>query len=81
MKKTIKRKNKAWFKPVRRSYLPASWQGLVIYLIYVAYIVTVPIVWYQKGHYLWSLLFEVIPLVIAGELLTQFIASNNSKRK
>jgi hypothetical protein len=81
MKKVKKHKRQAWFVPVRKSYLPASWQGFVIYFLYVAYIVTVPIVWYGEGHLLWNLLTEVIPLDLAGVLLAQYIAANNSKCK
>lgn len=81
MKKVKKNKHQAWFVHVRKSYLPASWQGFCIYFLYIAYIVTVPIVWYNEGHYLWNFLTEVIPLVLAGVLLTQYIAANNSKRK
>ena len=77
-----KRKNtNNWFRYTRKSYLPASWQGLVIYLLYVSYIIMVPVVWYNKGHQLWNLLSEVIPLVIAAVLVTQFIASKNSRSK
>jgi hypothetical protein len=76
-----KKKTTKWFKYTRKSYLPAAWQGLVIYLIYVTYIVVVPIIWYRKGHNLWTLVSEVIPLMLAAVILTQYIASSNSNRK
>jgi hypothetical protein len=81
MKKTVKNKknNKAWFVHVRKSYLPASWQGLSIYFLYVAYLVLVPVVWYRNGHDLWKLLTTVIPLVIGMAIVTQFVAYKNSK--
>jgi hypothetical protein len=79
MKTVKKSKPKAWFVHIRKSYLPSSWQGLVIYLLYVVYIICVPVVWYRHSHYLWPLLTTVIPLVIAGVLLTQYIASKNCK--
>lgn len=79
MKKVRKTKRNAWFVHVRNSYLPATWQGFVIYLLYVAYIIAVPLVWYKNGHDLWRLLTTVVPLLIAMVLLTQFIASKNSK--
>jgi hypothetical protein len=81
MKKVRKTKHQAWFVHIRNSYLPSSWQGLVIYLIYVGYIISIPVVWYKNGHYLWQLLTTVIPLIIAGVLLTQYVASKNSKSK
>jgi hypothetical protein len=79
MKKARKAKNKAWFTSVRKSYLPASWQGLCIYTLYVAYSIAVPVIWYNNGHDMSKLVTNVIPLVVAATLLTQFIASKNSK--
>ena len=67
-----------WFRPVRRSYLPSSWQGLVIYLLYVAYVVALVADWYRLGHHGWTLLVSVIPLVVAALVVTQYVASNNS---
>ena len=78
-KKKTTKKNKAWFRYVRKSYLPVTWQGLVIYFIYVAYSVAVPVVWYNNGHDLWRLLSTVIPLLALAALFTQFVASQNSK--
>jgi hypothetical protein len=76
-----KNRKSSWFKPVRKSYLPSSWQGLTIYFLYVIYIIAVPAVWCKHGHHLWSLLTQVIPLVTAAVILTQYIASKNSSKK
>jgi hypothetical protein len=76
-----KKTKKTWFVSTRKSYLPNSWQGLIIYLLYLAYIIWVPIAWYREGHNLWRLLSEVIPLVVGAALLTQYIASKSAKRK
>ena len=69
---------KAWFRPVRGSYLPSSWQGGVIYLIYVAYILLLAGDWYRLGHHGWTLLVNVLPLAVAAAVLAQYIASKNS---
>jgi hypothetical protein len=79
MKKSQKKTKNAWFRYRRRSYLPASWQGLAIYSLYVGYSIVVPVVWYNDGHNLWKLLTTVIPLLILAALVTQFIASKNTK--
>jgi hypothetical protein len=79
MKKTKNKANKAWFRYTRRSYLPATWQGLYIYIAYVAYSVAVPVAWYNRGHNLWELLTNVIPLLVLGTIVTQFVASKNAK--
>lgn len=73
-------KKGSWFLGVRRSYIPISWQGVCIYMAYVAYIIAVPVAWYRHGHELWGLLTNVIPLNIGATLLTQFVASKTSKR-
>jgi hypothetical protein len=79
MKKAKKVKNRPWFVSVRKSYLPSSWQGRLIYALYVAYTIAVPITWYKEGHDFFRLLTTVIPLLAAAALLTQFVASKNSK--
>ncbi|HEY5268288.1 MAG TPA: hypothetical protein VII94_04095 [Candidatus Saccharimonadales bacterium] len=58
----------SWFRPIRRSYLPSSWQGSLIYLIYVAYIVVLAGDWYHLGHHGWTLIVNVIPLVVAAAI-------------
>lgn len=68
-----------WFKPVRRSYLPASWQGQAIYLVYVAYEVLLIVYWYRQGHDYGRLLTSFIPLAVAAAVLTQFVAARNSR--
>jgi hypothetical protein len=49
MKKLQKRKG-AWFVPVRGSYLPASWQGLVLYFIFVAYLIASTVIIISQHH-------------------------------
>jgi hypothetical protein len=71
--------HKAWFVSVRGSYLPASGIGLVIYLLYASYIIAVGIAWYSRGCDVWSLLTITIPLTVGAALVTQYIASRNSK--
>ncbi len=72
-------KKQAWFRKIRGSYLPSAWQGLVIYFAYLVYLLAVPAVWYNEGHDLWKLLTTVVPLTAGAALLTQFIASKNSR--
>lgn len=72
-------KQQAWFRKIRGSYLPRSWEGLAIYFIYLAYLIALPIVWYHQGHDLWKLLTNVLPLAIGAAILTQYIASKNTR--
>ncbi len=75
--KTKKAKG-AWFYKKRGSYLPCSWQGLLIYLVYTAYVITLPVVWYYDGHDVGQLLTFIIPLMCVAALLTQYVASKSS---
>ena len=68
-----------WFRKVRGSYLPSSFVGLVIYLIYVAYIIAVVVDWYYLGHSGWVFLTTVLPVVVVAALIVQYIASKHSK--
>jgi multidrug efflux pump subunit AcrB len=77
MRKNLKQKE--WFIYVRRSYLPSSWQGLVIYMLYVVYVILLIVLWYQKGRQYWTLMTVIIPLIIGAAFITQYIASKNSK--
>lgn len=67
-----------WFKPVRKSYLPSSWQGLIIYFLYLGYMIILPVMWYQKGHSFWILMTQIIPLMLGTTFLAQYVASRNS---
>ena len=74
-----KTKNQAWFRKIRGSYLPLSWQGLAIYFVYLTYVIALPVIWYKDGHHLRELLFSTIPLMVAAALLTQYVASKSTK--
>jgi len=71
--------NPAWFKKIRGSYLPASKIGLAVYIMYISYLIAVPVAWYRNGHYLWDLLIYVIPALVGAALLTQYIASRHAR--
>jgi hypothetical protein len=68
-----------WFRKVRGSYLPTSFIGLVIYLLYVTYIVAVGIEWYRIGHDSWALLTALLPCVVAATVIVHWVASWHSK--
>lgn len=74
-----KPKKGAWFVKLRGSYLPCSWEGLTIYFVYLAYLIALPVVWYNQGHDLWRLLTNVLPLAAGAAILTQYVASKNAK--
>jgi hypothetical protein len=67
-----------WFINVRYSYLPASAMGLLVYMMYMAYLVALVADWLRDGHHVWYLLVNVIPLSVAAAVLTQYIAYKHS---
>ena len=80
-RKTTKSKapaSRVWFRSVRKSYLPVSWQGWTIYCIYVAYIIMLPVAWFDIGHKLWDLLVIIIPLAAGTTALVHIIAARTS---
>ncbi len=74
-----KKNSSYWFRAIRGSYLPSSLLGLCIYLLYVAYIVTLTYEWIIRGSDSWTLLTVVLPLIVLAALITQYIASKHSK--
>jgi hypothetical protein len=71
--------NKAWFTPVRGSYLPKNGIGLLLYGLYCLYLALLVTGWFVDGHRIWYLLVDVIPLTVAAALLMQFVAARHSK--
>lgn len=75
---TKKAKKGAWFYKVRGSYLPKSWQGISLYLMYVAFVVGVFVYAYGQGDDIWSIVFMVFPQWIAAVVVMHYIASLKS---
>jgi hypothetical protein len=70
-----KSKKNAWFKPVRRSYIPISWKGWLSYVPYVALLI---------GATYWELhveknfataLMVLFPFYVAVAVVMQWFAS------
>jgi hypothetical protein len=77
--KTSKRTvTKAWFKPVRGSYLPNSGAGWLTYVPYVAYLVFSLVVgWRQTSSNELAVLF-VVPNWIAATAVMTWVAARES---
>jgi membrane protein DedA with SNARE-associated domain len=73
-----KRKQIKWFRPVRKSYLPDSLMGMLLYTAYVLYMGLLVIVWFERSHEVWTLLTIIVPLLVAATVVMQYIASKNS---
>jgi hypothetical protein len=70
--------SKKWFKKVRSSYIPISWQGWLSYLPYVAFLVlTYLYIMYSFGYSVMSLLI-IIPNWVAAVAVMSWVASKKS---
>jgi hypothetical protein len=73
------KKSTKWFKKVRGSYIPNSWQGWLCYVPYVGYMVLSYIyVMSVLGYNLLSL-FIIIPNWVAAAAVMTWLASSKSK--
>jgi len=70
--------NKKWFKKVRGSYLPNSWQGAVYYLPYLAYLLFVYYYAMTNIGYNWTSILIIIPNWVAAAAVMTWAASKRS---
>lgn len=71
-------KRNAWFRPVRGSYLPASWQGWLTYIPFTAYLVYSLIVAFSyTGNNLKAVLW-IIPNWVAAAVVMTWVAKRTS---
>ncbi len=73
-----KAKKGAWFVKVRGSYLPASSQGVLLYVAYAAYIVFAVTVGYLQAATLEQAALMVIPNWVAAAAVMTYIAWRKS---
>lgn len=67
-----------WFKKVRSSFIPISWQGWLCYVPYVAFLILSYLyVMYSFGYSLISL-FIIIPNWVAAAVVMSWVASKRS---
>lgn len=78
MKKLPKAKPGAWFVKVRGSYLPASWQGWLLYVPFIAFLVVVLVFAINSDESFAEVFFRVFPAWVAAAVVLTWIASNKS---
>lgn len=71
-------KTKKWFIKVRGSYLPASWQGWLTYIPYLAYNIGVLVFAIRRKDSVWLALFTVLPNWIAAAVTLTWVARRKS---
>jgi hypothetical protein len=77
-KKLSKHQKNVWFTHVRGSYLPASWQGWLTYVPYVAYLIFTITIGWRDIHSRAVAVLYVVPNWIAATGLMTWIAYHKS---
>ena len=75
MKKARKQK---WFKQVRGSYLPNTWQGWLTYIPYTAYLIGPLLLVLRNKSDFWTALFILVPNWIVALIVMQWVAARRS---
>jgi len=71
-------KSKVWFKKVRWSYLPVSWQGWVTYIPYATYLVLVFMAVDRRSRSVSDTVFDIFPQWVAATVVMHWFASHTS---
>lgn len=78
MTKPKKRKKSIWFIAVRGSYLPNSWQAWVLYVPFVAFLLTVLAAAIQNEHSVSDVCYAVFPQWVCAAVVMTWIAKKKS---
>ncbi len=72
-------KQKAWFKPVRWSYLPNSIEGWLLYIPFIIFLVTVFVAVDRNSHSVSDTFYGIFPYWVSATVVMHWIASHKSK--
>ena len=71
-------KKTTWFRKIRGSYLPCSWQGWLLYAVYASYILGI-VAYVAANHYdRLQAVFWVFPNWVAALIVMTWIAGQKS---
>lgn len=73
-----KKKTKLWFKSVRGSYIPNTWQGALTYIPFVAYLVLACVVVLDHSGSYGYKFFELFGLWVAAGVVMTWLAKRLS---
>ena len=68
----------AWFIPIRGSYLPASWQGLILYVLFVTYLVAAVFIVAKHNASVLYIAMQVLVQWIVATIIMTWIAQRKS---
>ena len=73
-----KNKNAKWFKKIRGSYLPVSWQGWLLYVPYIFWLVLSLNFTHQAYSSVGDMLIMLVPYWLSGVVIMQWVGLQKS---
>jgi len=73
----VKKKQK-WFTKVRGSYIPCSWQGWMLYIPFITYLIAVLVYATNNSHTAINALLIMFPQFVCSAIVMTWIASQKS---
>lgn len=77
-RKIPKPRKGAWFVPLDWSYLPASWQGWLTYIPFVAFLVMTFLAVDRNSHSVSDTLLGIFPFWVSAAVVMHWLASHKS---
>ncbi|MDB5175234.1 MAG: hypothetical protein JWM81_92 [Candidatus Saccharibacteria bacterium] len=77
-KQPVKKKSAAWFTAARGSYLPKTWQSLIIYVPYFAYLLYTAFASFKYARPALAVLY-IVPNWIAAAVVATWFAKQHAK--
>jgi hypothetical protein len=74
----VTKKNNKWFKRVRGSYLPASWQAWLLYVPFTIFLLTVLQAAVRNQHSVSDVFYAIFPEWVAAAVVMTWIAKQKS---
>ena len=75
----FKKSHNVWFVKVRGSYLPCSWQGWLIYVPFVLFLVATMVLAFRGGRSNVGMLYFIFPQYVSALVVMHWLASRFSK--
>ena len=72
------RTNKPWFKQIRGSFIPVSWQGALTYIPMIAFLVAVMVYSLQSAKSVFYGLFVMFPYFVCTAVVMHWLAKLKS---
>lgn len=73
-----KSKNHEWFIAIRGSYLPSSWQGWVLYIPFIIFLLTVLQAAVRNEHSVSGVFYAIFPQWVAAAVVMTWVAKLKS---